>query len=236
MTPIPLTILGSSGKMGKRLIELIASQPRFKIAGTCGRGECPSMALESCAVAIDFSHASATLEYLAAAVALKKPLVLGTTGHDTRTLEEIHKAAKIIPILFSSNFSFGIAFCLETVKRLAQALGDTVQIHITETHHITKKDIPSGTALTLAQAADIENKGTIPIHSIREADVIGEHRIVFEWGEERLEIKHQALNRDAFAQGALNGAAFLIGKAPGLYTGSELPQEKISRKLDHANL
>lgn len=226
MTPIPIAILGANGKMGKRLIELCTLDPKFKIAGTCARGDCPSQALLPCAVAIDFSHASATLEYLSAAVALKKPLVLGTTGHDTHMLEEIQKAAKSIPILFSSNFSFGIDFCKQTALKLAQSLGGAAQIHIIETHHITKKDSPSGTALAIAKAADFENKGNIPIHSIREANVIGEHRIFFEWGNERIEIKHEALSRDAFAQGALAGAVFLIDKEPGLYTGNEFSQKK----------
>ena len=102
----------------------------------------------------------------------------------------------------------------------------TIDIH--EAHHVHKKDSPSGTALALAKAlggkAVVENGGTqrkkeeIFIHSVRSGETVGEHTVIFECEHERIEIKHTAHSRDAFAQGALIAAKFLVKQPPGLYT------------------
>ncbi len=205
--PLTLAILGASGKMGQRLTALISQDPSFLLTD-----------LEQCQVIIDFSHASVTSEHLATAISLQKPLVLGTTGHTQEQREEIARAATVIPIFFSPNFALGVSLCLATVAKIAQELEPSCRISIFETHHVHKKDSPSGTAIQFAQQCKVHEG--VAIHSIREGEVVGEHRIVFECNHETIEIKHQAHSRDAFALGALNAARFLCGKPPGIYDQS----------------
>ncbi len=99
-------------------------------------------------------------------------------------------------------------------------LGREFDLEIIETHHRMKKDAPSGTAKTLAEvlrkARRIDEQ--IPIKSIREADVVGEHTVIFSGPDERLELFHKADSRTAFARGALRAARWVIGKSPGLYS------------------
>jgi len=253
---IALGIIGATGRIGKLLLSSALEDPAFCIAGGVAQKNSESIgqdlgslisrptigailhpqvetALENADIGIDFSSPSLLVEILDAALHLKKPLVLGTTGYSEKEREKIKEASQEIPILYSPNFSFGIALCLETVAFLAKNLYGDAYIDIVETHHIHKKDAPSGSALALAKAIGngkiINNpshsprsKEEIVIHAIRFGETIGEHVVIFEWGEERIEIKHQAHSREAFAKGALKAAKFLIQKQPGLYSVKDL--------------
>jgi 4-hydroxy-tetrahydrodipicolinate reductase len=251
---IALAVLGASGKMGKRILQLAQKDQDFKIVAMGYRKEFfepisfpnsemqitssshPRFAMVNCDVAIDFTSPETTRDHLEAAISTKKALVIGTTGHLPEAKRAIEEAAKIIPILFSPNFSFGIALCLEAATHFGKALFGACTIDILETHHVHKKDGPSGTALALAHAIErakpvLENNRTQPrkkdeiiIHSIRSGEVIGEHTLIFECGHERIELKHTAHSRDAFAQGALMGAKFLAKQPPGLYSLKDLFQ------------
>jgi 4-hydroxy-tetrahydrodipicolinate reductase len=255
---IALAILGASGKMGKRILQLAQKDPQFHIVGLGTRKEYfgpltdligdrgeqitlasdPRLALGACDVAIDFTSHETTCEHLEAAISAKKALVIGSTGHPLEAKNAIEEAAKTIPILFSPNFSFGIALCLEAVSRLSKSLYGSCTIDILETHHVDKKDRPSGTALAFANAigngkAVSENHSTQPrkkdeivVHSIRSGEVIGEHTIILECGHERIELKHTAHSRDAFAHGALMGAKFLSKQKPGLYSLKDLFKDR----------
>jgi 4-hydroxy-tetrahydrodipicolinate reductase len=226
---IALSILGASGKMGKRIVQLAQKDPHFHSVNLCSRVDLIS-AFTNCDVAIDFTSFQATHNHLEAAISTKKPLVLGTTGHSLETTRAIEEAANVIPILFSPNFSLGLALCLEAAARLGKRVFGSYTIDILETHHTSKKDRPSGTALALAHAIGngktvMENDSTHPrkkdeivIHSIRSGDVVGEHTLIFESEHERIELKHTAHSRDAFAHGALIGAKFLAKQPPGLYS------------------
>ena len=221
---ITITILGASGKMGTQIHQLALKDPQLHVICIARRSKSPESdhdlmsSLACCDVAIDFTAHEATARHLEAAMQGKKPLVIGTTGHTPEMVRAIEEAAKTIPILFSPNFSFGIALCLEAAARFARALNETCSVEIIETHHIHKKDKPSGTALAFAKAIGQE----IAIHSIRSGEVIGEHLIIFECGHERIELKHTAHSRDAFAAGALMGAKFLAKQPPGLYSLKDL--------------
>jgi 4-hydroxy-tetrahydrodipicolinate reductase len=226
---IALSILGVSGKMGKRVLALALEDSQFKVVGGTARSyegdlACrlfsnAASAIAECDVAIDFSSKDILDFHLESAWTAKKALVIGTTGHEEKAISQIQEAAKEIPILFSPNFSFGIALCLEAVERMAQALKGTSRVKIIETHHVHKKDSPSGTALALAQAAKCDPNH---IRSIREGEVVGNHKIIFECAEERIEFTHSAHSRDVFAAGALRAAKFLVGRPPGLYSLKDL--------------
>jgi 4-hydroxy-tetrahydrodipicolinate reductase len=103
-------------------------------------------------------------------------------------------------------------------RKAAELLGQDFSPEIIETHHKMKKDAPSGTAKTLADVLKTAQKKEIPIQSIREGDVVGEHTVIFTGPGERLELTHRAANREIFARGALRAAHWIMGKPPGLYT------------------
>jgi 4-hydroxy-tetrahydrodipicolinate reductase len=103
-------------------------------------------------------------------------------------------------------------------QKAAELLGTNFNPEIVETHHKMKKDAPSGTAKTLAEILKTARNSDIPVQSIREADVVGEHTVIFNGPGESLELTHRAANRGIFAGGALRAAKWIINKPPGLYS------------------
>jgi 4-hydroxy-tetrahydrodipicolinate reductase len=236
--PLALAILGATGKMGKSLLSAIANDPDLSVVAEVARPHSQSehslqTALTLCDVAVDFSVQEAVIRHVQAALGAKKPIVIGTTGLLSEDWHVIEKAAHQIPIVHSANFSFGISLCLDIAANLANALFGISTIDIFETHHIHKKDQPSGTALSLACAigkgkiitdttSHPRHPEEVAIHSIRSGETIGEHHLVFECGHERIEIKHSVHSRETFAQGALRAAKILAHKSAGLYALKDL--------------
>ena len=188
-------------------------------------------------VLIDFTRPAATLGHLSLCQAAGKALVIGTTGFSTEQKDTIARAACDIPIVFAPNMSAGVNLCFKLLELAARALGDSVDIEIIEAHHRHKIDAPSGTALAmgrvvaealgrdLADCAVYGREGvtgerdrqTIGFATIRAGDIVGEHTVLFADAGERIEITHRASSRMTFAKGAARAAAWLAGRAPGLY-------------------
>ena len=102
---------------------------------------------------------------------------------------------------------------------MSKVLGPEYHIEIIEAHHVHKKDAPSGTAKELARIMKSERSGSdVPIESVREGEVIGEHTVTFESDLDLIEITHSAKTRDIFAKGALEAAKWVAAKPAGLYT------------------
>jgi 4-hydroxy-tetrahydrodipicolinate reductase len=122
--------------------------------------------------------------------------------------------------VFASNFSIGVNVLFWLTRKAAEQLGVDFDAEIIETHHKMKKDAPSGTAKTLAEVlkASKKAKREIPIQSIREGDIVGEHTVIFSGPAERLELTHRAASREIFARGALRAAKWIINQPPGLYS------------------
>ncbi len=207
-----LYVHGVKGRMGRTITALVENDTSLSLQNN----------LETADVAIDFSSHAALEALLGQCVQHKKPLVVGTTGHSAKNMQTLQEMSKQIPILFSPNFSLGMAVCLEAASQIAQRLKGLCQIEIIEAHHHTKKDKPSGAALKLAHAVGGQE---IAIHSIRAGDIIGDHTVVFVMNGERIELKHQAQSREVFARGALLAAKFLKTKPPGLYSIKDLFDE-----------
>jgi len=130
----------------------------------------------------------------------------------------IEKTATSLPIVFASNFSVGVNALFALARRAAEIFGSEFAPEIIETHHKMKKDAPSGTAKTLGEILKQQLKIDIPIESIREGDVVGEHKVTFVGPSERLELTHTAGSREIFASGALRAGQWIAGKSPGLYS------------------
>jgi 4-hydroxy-tetrahydrodipicolinate reductase len=173
-------------------------------------------------VLIDFSLPAATSEVLAAVLEQKKALVCGVSGLDESQMSAIEEAAKQIPLLYDRNMSQGIAVLDRMVQEIAASLGDEFAIEIHETHHVHKKDQPSGTALKLGEsigAARGDAAGAaIQYHSERTGEVPGDHRVVLSSASERLELSHSVTTRDVFAAGAIRAAIWLKSQKSGLFS------------------
>ena len=215
---IKLVVIGSTGKMGKRILSLIEKDPSLTLAASAHRGSPLEEAIAQGDAVIDFSLPEGTEQALRAALKQKKPLIIGTTGLRERQNEEIRNASKIIPIVYASNMSLGINLLWNLIEKAAKVLPKDFQVQVTETHHIHKKDKPSGTAKTIGKILEGVRGGKISIESIREGEVIGDHKILFSSSLEDLEIFHHAKDRDIFAKGAVAAARWIIGKKPGLYS------------------
>ncbi len=188
-------------------------------------------------VIIDFSHHSMTKDLLEFAEARKLPVVLATTGQTEEEKARIQEGAEKIPIFLAANYSLGIATLTDLVKRAA-ALYPDGEIEIVEQHHDRKLDAPSGTALALFNAVKEvrpaaeancgragqgkRTKDEVGIHAVRMGNIVGVHEVMIGTQNERITLKHEAFSRGVFAEGSLKAAAFLIGKAPGVYSMKDL--------------
>ncbi len=238
-----IIVNGALGFMGREVIKLIEADDSLTLAARVdalgGEGILTSLCdfKGEADVVIDFSHHAATKELIDAAIELKLPLVLATTGQTPEENEYIKANADKLPLFFSANMSLGVAMLTKLSRECAKMFPDA-DIEIVEKHHTRKLDAPSGTALMLARAMSEERKETkfvygrcgqskrekaeIGIHALRLGDTVGEHEIIIDLGPETLSLKHTAHSRSLFAKGALEAAIFLAGKENGLYTMTEL--------------
>jgi 4-hydroxy-tetrahydrodipicolinate reductase len=217
---VRVLLIGAAGRMGKTIAELAKDDPKIEIAARCDLGDAIESAMKDCDVAIDFSHADAIAGICSAALSDRKPLVIGTTGHSREQRKLIEETAQSLPIVLASNFSVGVNVLFWLTRQAAELLGADFTSEIVETHHKMKKDAPSGTAKTLAEILRVRQKveGEVPIQSIREGEVVGEHTVIFNGSGERVELIHRAATREIFARGALRAAEWIVGKEPGLYS------------------
>jgi len=229
---IHLAISGCQGRMGQRITHLALNDNELKVTTLLEHKEHPKAneqlhgikisttpeALQGCDVLIEFTTPQATLEHLDACVKFGVKMVIGTTGFSTDQIEQIHKACSTIPIILASNMSIGVNLLFKLTQQLAETTPSSYAVKISEAHHVHKKDAPSGTAKTLAEIIEGHSKRKInDIESIREGEIIGDHKIIWESPQDTIIISHQAKDRDIFAQGSLVATKFLEDKKNGQF-------------------
>jgi 4-hydroxy-tetrahydrodipicolinate reductase len=162
---------------------------------------------------IDFTAPEAAVENMRAVLALGGRIVVGTTGWYAHLDEMKALAVKQSGgLLYGSNFSMGVQKLFRLTAELAKLDGYTFSI--SETHHVTKLDAPSGTAITLQQIIQSVRPGEkVEITSHRVADAKGEHIVTASSETDMLEVRHDAHSRRGFAIGAVLGAEWLAGKS-----------------------
>lgn len=262
---IRTVLIGATGRMGMNILALLPDFPTLQLCGAvtsehhAALGEDASARagaarsgvqlssalpplLRDAGLAIDFSNAHAAPANLAACVAARVPLLLGTTGWSRELQAPLAAAADSIALLVAPNTSPGLNVLLELVRTAARALAPSYDIEIIESHHRDKRDAPSGTALALGEAAAQgrgvslheqakfarngaaarRSAGQIGFASVRGGDVVGEHEVQFLGTGERLVLRHSASDRSVFARGALIAGQWLAGKPPGRYAMSDV--------------
>ena len=245
-----IVLCGANGKMGHTLAGCIAKREDCTvIAGIDSYTkqydsfpivETAEQLPEQPDVIIDFSNPSSLDMLLNYAFTHHVALVLATTGYSEAQIAQIHTAAEQIPVFFTFNMSLGINLLVELAKRATAILGDQFDIEIVEKHHNQKVDAPSGTALALAdsmnQAMDGQyaytcdrstrrekrNPKETRISSVRGGSIVGEHDVIFAGRDEVVTLSHTAYSKAIFAKGALEAAKFLAGKAPGMYSMTDV--------------
>jgi 4-hydroxy-tetrahydrodipicolinate reductase len=163
-------------------------------------------------VVVDFTAPEAAVENIRAVLVLGGRIVVGTTGWYARLAEM--KALALQRgggLLYGTNFSIGVQKLFRLTAELAKLEGYLFSID--ETHHTSKLDAPSGTALTLKEIIQATRPGIeIPVTSHRVGDAKGEHLVRAVSECDTLELSHDAHSRRGFALGAVRAAEWLCGK------------------------
>ncbi len=168
-------------------------------------------------VVIDFTAPDAVLANIEACVRARKAMVVGTTGW----YGEMDRVRSLVEeagtgFVFGANFSYGVNLFFQIVKAAAPALAHGYSGHITERHHIHKKDAPSGTAVALQRVLEQASGVRVDIASEREGEVTGTHTLELDSAGDRIVLTHEAKSRRTFAEGAVLAAEWIVGK-PGFY-------------------
>ena len=233
-----IIINGAKGRMGRIVDEAAAANGHNVVARVdfgyqAGEGLRTLDEYQGPAdVVIDFSNHAATAQVTEYCIKRNLPVIVATTGQTKEELALIDAAAKAVPVFLSANMSLGVALLADLAKKAAAVFPDA-DIEIVEKHHNQKLDVPSGTALLLARRIQEARPGAefvvgrhengkrtkaeIGIHSLRLGNEVGTHELIIATGSETVTLKHEAENRSLFAQGALAAAAFILGRAPGMY-------------------
>ena len=228
-------INGSKGRMGQTLIAC-AGELGIRVSGAVDIGDDLKAAVPAADVIIDFSFHAVTETVLELAIAHRKAVVIGTTGHSAAEKAELLKLAAKVPCVWAGNFSVGVNLLFALTRRAAAVLGSDYDAEVVEMHHRFKKDAPSGTAARLLEIILEERKLTadalrhgrqgitgerttseVGIHSLRGGDVVGDHTVLFAALGERIELTHKASDRAIFARGALRAAQWVATQKPGVY-------------------
>ncbi|MEY3018282.1 MAG: hypothetical protein RL336_1417 [Pseudomonadota bacterium] len=257
---VRIAVTGAAGRMGKMLIEAIHANdgaqltaaiehPSSSLIGAdagevAGLGKCGVAIVDDAAnvladfdVMIDFTAPVATVANATLCAQHGKRLIIGTTGCSEAELASIKSSADQTAMIMASNYSTGVNVCFKLIKEAAAILGDDYDIEIVEAHHRHKVDSPSGTALSMGEAAaegvgrnlkDVaiygregvigaRDRETIGFATVRGGDVVGDHTVMFLADGERIEISHKASSRMAFARGAVRAAVWIASVERGMF-------------------
>lgn len=242
-SPLRLGIWGY-GRMGRAIADIarVAGDEIVWVADRSASGSPDRGQLLAVDVVVEFTRPEAAPDHVRQCLEAGVPVVCGTTGWQGR-LEEMRALARSGQgaFLWASNFSIGV----HLFQAMLAHAGRVMQRHpayramIRETHHVHKKDAPSGTAITLARDIDLRVKrydgwelvhgtghgkrsnaplpSTIPINSERTGEVPGKHSVTWAGPDDRITITHEAFGRKGFANGAVHAAEWLQGRQ-GLFT------------------
>jgi len=253
-----IAIAGANGRMGRMLIEALERDDTLTLTVALARPGSPAIgqdataflgkdsgvlitdqldALADADCLIDFTRPEGTAQHVDACIAHGTSIVIGTTGCDAATHEQIKAASEKIAVVFAPNMSVGVNATLKLLDMAARILNAGYDVEVFEAHHRNKVDAPSGTALAMGEAVanawnvalpdvatwtrqgetGVREPGTIGFSVVRGGDIVGDHTVFFCGAGERIEITHRSSSRATYAEGSLRAARFLADKKTGLY-------------------
>ena len=231
-------IAGLTGRMGVLLAEEVVAAGCFLVGGTSRAAPDLQPVASAAEVVIDFTNAGLVSAHAPVMAGSGTAWVLGTSGLSAAEETSVAEAARVIPVVYASNFSPGVNLVLALAEKMAAALpGDVYDAEIVEMHHRQKVDAPSGTAVGIGRAvaagrgvvlADVmesgrdghtgaRKTGAIGFAALRGGQVVGEHTLLFAAADEQIALTHRSFNRRAYAKGAVQAARWVSGRKPGLY-------------------
>ncbi|MGH8679270.1 MAG: 4-hydroxy-tetrahydrodipicolinate reductase, partial [Burkholderiales bacterium] len=173
MSTQQIAVAGSSGRMGRALIEAVSQSADFRLKAALERpdseflgkdageligspngvkiGSDVEAGLEGCDVMVDFTRPEGTLRHLTVCLRRGVRMVIGTTGFADDQRLRIQEAAKRIAIVMAPNMSIGVNLVFRLLETAAKVLAEGYDIEIVEAHHRFKVDAPSGTALRMGE-------------------------------------------------------------------------------------
>lgn len=192
-------------------------------------------------VIIDFSTASVIDGLLDYCEAVKKPVVLCTTGLSEEQIKKAKKVSETVAVLRSANMSIGVNVIMKLLREaVAKLAPEGFDVEIVEKHHNQKLDAPSGTAIALAdvmndqmggcyeyiydrsQVRKKRDKKELGISAVRGGNIVGEHDVIFAGTDEVITISHSAHSKAIFAKGSIAAAKYIFDKKPGMYDMSDV--------------
>ena len=230
---IRVCLVGASGKMGRAVIEEVKNHNDIKITNFIVHENSDALHLDvgefhfkkankqtfevsinhdfDCI--IDFATREKLLNRISLYEQLKKPVLFCTTGVEGKELDEVKNLSHEMPIFIAPNTSLVIALMHDLVKKVIN-FDNSLKVKISEKHHASKLDKPSGTALSFAKLTNLEES---KIESLREGEAGNWHKIEIFNNLEELVLKHSASNLSIYAQGALNIVKWFYQKPKNLY-------------------
>ncbi|MCC6815163.1 MAG: 4-hydroxy-tetrahydrodipicolinate reductase [Saprospiraceae bacterium] len=195
--------------------------------------------LEASDIAIEFTQPDSALENIAICFEHNTPVVCGTTGWTHHWDELLHFQKQTNgSLVWASNFSVGVNILFQINQQLAKIMNlqSSYEVELEEIHHIHKKDAPSGTALSLSQQildqidrytnwhlkTEPFKEKSIPIHAIRQENVVGYHEVKYKSLIDEIKISHNAFTREGFALGAVLAAEWLSSEKAGIFTMADV--------------
>ena len=203
---IKVAVHGAHGKLGSRIVSLIEKSQTIRFVGAV-----TSETIPACDVIVDVTSDSGVASLVPRLT--RQKLIVGATGN--LPYDELKKYAEKTAVYAVPNFSPGLQMLYPLLEQIISKAPEDWKSQIEEIHHIEKKDSPSGTAKRLSQAFKNRN---VEIISKREGDVIGIHKIIFTNNYEKIEIIHEAFNRDLYADGCLKMIESIMKESRGYFS------------------
>ncbi len=257
MTPVKVVVHGAAGRVGQEMLNGLHRQPDIQVVGAVdvkaakdtinfidGSGGVPystdlAKMLDSTKpdVVVDFSLAKATIAAVPVVAGRGINMVIGTTGLTPADVEAVKQQAEKnkVGIVIASNYALGAVLMIHLAKIAAKYMD---YVEITELHHNTKADAPSGTALTTARAM-VQSRGKpfnrdsgqfpsrgqdvdgVTIHSVRLPGMMAHQEVLFGAGGQTLSIRHDTINRECYLPGVVIAVKEVI-KRKGLTNGLDV--------------
>jgi 4-hydroxy-tetrahydrodipicolinate reductase len=168
-------------------------------------------------VIIDFSSETGLDYYGEEAAARGVAIVSAISRYSEAKQRQLERLSHTTRVLWSPNITLGINFMLLAAQTL-QRIAPGVDVQIVEEHFRDKAEV-SGTALRLARALDMPDDS---VHVIRAGGIIGVHEVLFGFPAQTVRLRHEAISREAFGNGAMFAARHVVDREPGLYRMEDL--------------